>query len=179
MGEAGARAEVDLGGAHLSALVDLKASIDKLHGHFRDLLELEALYQQQGPVFVNLQGSGTVDASADPLYIDLGGPAYGRAWEVRQLVIGGATWATTVSGNAVVFVQGASLSTSTGVGLSSVQDHATSLPSVAFYSAGQFRVRNPNHIYVAIIGGSASTGYQIAGDAFDLPDRASRSVFTG
>jgi hypothetical protein len=170
--------EFSIGDFLLGAKVDLEAKLDSIEKHLGDILAREERYEREGPVFVALQASGVVDASSDPLYLDLGGPTYGRAWEVRQLVIGGITWATAVAGNAVVFAQPVAPSTLTGVGLGNVQDHAASLPSVAFYSGGQFHVRHPNRIYVAILSGTASTQYQAVGDAFHVPDVGTRGLFS-
>jgi hypothetical protein len=48
---------------------------------------------------------------------------------------------------------------------------------VAFYSSAQFRVQHPNHIFVVIISGTASTTYQVSGDAYDVPNLSSKKVF--
>ena len=36
---------------------------------------------------------------------------------------------------------------------------------------------HPNHIFVVIVAGTASTTYQASGDAFDVPNLSSRKVF--
>lgn len=177
MAEAQVSAGLSIGELSIKALGDISAGVDALRGDMKAyLLALERLYQEEGPTFVNLQGSGTTDSGSDPLVIDLGGPSYGQAWEVRQLVVGGLLWSTTVLGAANIV---ASPSPPIGVPTTAaLQDHAPSLPSVAFYSSGQFRVRHPNRIYVVIVSGSASTPYEVAGDAFNVPDRPTRSLFT-
>src|ERR1035437_8097626 len=177
MAEAFADAEIDAGRAHLDVLLGIRAGIEGVHGELRKLLRAQEEYERRGPVFVALQAAGSVDSGQDPLYLNLGGPAALRVWEVRQLVIGGATWATTVAGTAAIVVAPTAPSPLVGVGLSSIQDHAAALPSVAFYSSGQFRVRHPNHIYVAILLGTASTAYQVGGDAYDTPDRPIPQMF--
>jgi len=167
-----------LGELLVGAKADLFARLDGIEKRLQSILEREERYESEGPVPVMLNSSGVVGSSSDPLYLDLGGPSYGRAWEVRQLVIGGITWATTVAGNAVVLVQPVAPSATNPAGTAGIQDQAASLPSVAFYSGGQFRIGNPNHLWVAVIGGTASTPYLVAGDAFDMPDRGRGAVFT-
>jgi len=171
-----------LGELLVGAKADLFARLDSIEKRLQSILEREERYESEGPVPVMLNSSGVVDSSSDPLYLDLGGPSYGRAWEVRQLVIGGATWATTVAGYALFLVQTVAPSAQVGVGLGGIQDaagtHGASLPAIAFYSGGQFRIGNPNHLWVAVIGGTASTPYLVAGDAFDMPDRGRGAVFT-
>ena len=174
---AGAGAHLELGPISLGAIAKLTTAMESQQQALADWVALEKDYQRTGPVFVQLAGSVNIDASSDPGYIDLGGPAVNRVWEVRQLVIGGITWATAVNGNAYVLVQSSSPNANNPAGIGSTQDHAAALPSVAFYSSGQFRVRNPNHIFIAILSGSASTAYQAVGDAFDLPDVQSGRIF--
>lgn len=176
-------AGVSVGELSLQALVELKSEMGSLHGTLKKLLAAQNEYQQRGPTFVNLNGSGMADANGDTMVFDLGGPSYGHTFEVRQLVVGGATWATAALGNAIFVVSssfpGNSVGGSVDVSLAGVQDHAASLPSVAFYSASQFVVRHPNHLYAVILSPTASQLYQVAGDAFNLPDRPTATVFTG
>ncbi len=170
-------AGIELGPLSLDALAKVHAGLDTLTKQLVQIKADEAAYQRHGPVSVPLVASGVVDSNSDPVYLDLGGPAYGRVWEVRQLVVGGITWATTVAGTAPVLVQANAPNAQSGVSLLNVQDCATALPAVAFYSSGQFRVRHPNHIWVVILSGTASTPYGAAGDAFDMPDGATAEVF--
>jgi hypothetical protein len=176
--EAGAGGGLELGPISLKALADLQVGLDSVAGQLAAVQQRELDYQKYGPIFIQMIGAGTVDASGDPLYMDLGGPNQGRAWEVRQIVIGGMTWATVVGGNASILVQPNSPSPLAPAGIGSTQDHATALPSVAFYSAGQFRVKHPSHVFIAVLSGTASTAYQAIGDAYDVPDVPTRDVFT-
>jgi hypothetical protein len=177
MSEAGLGAHFELGPVSLAAMAGLTSATQQLAKAQSDWIEQEKEYQRLGPVFVQLMASSPTDSASDPLVLDLGGPAPGRCYEVRQLVIGGVLWSTTVAGNALVLVQASAPAPNTAPGLGTVQDVASSLPNVAFYSSGQFRVMHPNHIYVVIIGGTASTTYQVAGDAFDVPNLSSKKVF--
>jgi hypothetical protein len=36
---------------------------------------------------------------------------------------------------------------------------------------------HPNHIFVVIVAGTASTTYQASGDAFDVPNLSARKVY--
>lgn len=171
-------AEARVGDVHLEALFALGAEVQGLRGDLAKLLKLEREYEQLGPVFVQLQGGATSDSASDPLIIDLGGPSYGRIWEVRQLVIGGLLWSSTVAGGALAIVSPSTPPSLQVPGLANIQDHAASLPSVAFYGAGQFRVRNPNHIFMVVLSPTATTPYTVGGDAFDLPDRPEKAYFT-
>lgn len=176
-------AGLTVGQYSLNALLELTSETQSMHQTLKKLLKAQNDYQQRGPTFVNLNGSGVADANGDTLVFDLGGPSYGHTFEVRQLIVGGATWATTALGNAVMVVGSSSPGNSVGggvdVSLAGVQDHAASLPSVAFYSAGQFVIRHPNHLYCVILSPTALQLYQIAGDAFNVPDGPTSTVFTG
>ena len=128
MGDAEVGAEFRLGELLLGAKVDLFAKLDSIEKRLSSIAEREQRYEEAGPVQVELRDSGTVDANQDNLYIGLGGPSYGRVWEVRQLVIGGVTWATTVAGYALFFVQPVKPSAMAGVPLANIQDAAGTGP---------------------------------------------------
>ena len=177
MSEAGLGAHFELGPVSLAAMAGLTSATQQLAKAQSDWIEQEKEYQRIGPVFVQLMASCPTDSASDPLVLDLGGPAPGRCYEVRQLVIGGVLWSTTVAGNALVLVQPSAPAPKTAPGLGTVQDVASTLPNVAFYSSAQFRVQHPNHIFVVIISGTASTTYQVSGDAYDVPNLSSKRVF--
>lgn len=175
MAEAEVGTSLQLGDLLLGAKVDILAKLNDIHSRLKSIEELEARYEQEGPVQVNLQGNASTAAgTVVPIFIDLGGPTFGRVWEVRQLAIGGLTWATTAGGTAQIQV--ASVVQNAAAPVGTLQDVAGSLPEIAFYSAGQFRVVYPNHIFVVIVGGTAATQYTAGGDALDLPDRPTRAV---
>ena len=177
MSEAGLGAHFELGPVSLAAMAGLTSATQQLAKAQSDWIEQEKEYQRLGPVFVQLMASSPTDSGSDPLVLDLGGPAPGRCYEVRQLVIGGVLWSTTVAGNALVLVQPSAPAPNTAPGLGTVQDVASSLPKVAFYSSAQFRVQHPNHIFVVVVGGTASTTYQVTGDAYDVPNLSSKRIF--
>lgn len=165
---------VQLGDFLVGAKVDLIAKLDEINTRLKSIEEIENRYQREGPVQVNLQGNASTLAVVATIFIDLGGPTFGRVWEVRQLAVGGLTWATTVAGTAQIQVAPAVQNAAAPVG--TLQDVANALPEIAFYSAGQFRVVYPNRVYVVIVGGTASTQYSAGGDALDLPDKPSRTT---
>ena len=177
MSEAGLGAHFELGPVSLAAMAGLTSATQQLAKAQSDWIEQEKEYQRVGPVSVQMFASGTVDSGSDPLIMDLGGPAAGRVFEVRQLIVGGLLWSTTVAGTGQVLVQPSSPPPNVVPGLALLQDVASSLPSVAFYSSAQFRVHHPNHIFVVIVGGTASTIYQASGEAFDMPNLSSKRVF--
>ena len=158
-------AEVDLGPLVLQALVGLGASMDTLNKHLKKLHDLEEAYQF-GAVKVQLRNSVTSPASGS-FEIGLGGPAYGRLWQVNSLVIGGVLWTSTVGGNAIVYVGPVKNLTPP---LTDVVDQAGSLPSVAQYSTGQIIVRHPSHLRIVVLSPTATTAYAAGGTATDMPD---------
>ena len=172
-----AGAEVDLRLGNL--LVEVGAGIAKMNG-FLASLQKEWEYQRKGPIQVNMDASATTAATFVPLWLDLGGPAYGRAWEVRQLLISSNYISQAVAGTVEILISPTAMP-----GLEPpaawLQDfnNLTTTPAIPmreFYSSGQFRVRHPNHVFVVIIGGAASTAYQATGDALDLPDLPARQT---
>ena len=177
MSEAGLGAHFELGPVSLAAMAGLTSATQQLAKAQSDWIEQEKEYQRLGPVFVQMLASGTVDSGSDPLIMDLGGPAAGRVYEVRQLIVGGLLWSTTVAGTGQILVQPNSPPPNVVPPLGTVQDVASSLPNVAFYSSAQFRVQHPNHIFVVVVGGTASTTYQVSGDAYDVPNLSARKVY--
>ena len=177
MSEAGLGAHFELGPVSLAAMAGLTSATQQLAKAQSDWIEQEKEYQRLGPVFVQLVASGTVDSGSDPLIMDLGGPAAGRVYEVRQLIVGGLLWSTTVAGTGQILVQPNSPPPNVVPPLGLMEDVAATLPNVAFYSSGQFRVMHPNHIFVVIVAGTASTTYQASGDAFDVPNLSSKRIF--
>ena len=99
--EADAGVEVGLGGFSLETLVGMRAGIDKFAKTLRSIHRIEEAYQF-GTVEVALRGSTAVDSNGDPVIIDLGGPSYGRLWQLRRLVVGGALYSSTMAGTALV-----------------------------------------------------------------------------
>ena len=175
---AGVAGEVALGPLDLLAGIALK--LDTVASRFQKLIDREWNYEKQGPISVQMGSAGTSAASFVPLWLDLGGPAYGRVWEVRQLLVASNYVSQAVTGMIEVVLSPTALPGQEPPA-AWCQDFSTAtaaIPGYTYYSAGQFRVRHPNHIWVVIIGGAASTLYQATGDALDTPDRPLRDVVT-
>lgn len=168
--DVGAAAEVDLGGLSLQTLVGMAASLDGIREQLKALHDLEEAYQFGG-IQVRLSNTGTTDSSGDTIEIGLGGPSYGRLWQLRSLSVGGPLWTTMVSGSALVVVGSArNLTPPT----TDIVDEAGSLPSVAQYSTGQVIVRHPNHLRIVILSGTDSQQYVVGGYVTDMPDKRER-----
>ena len=165
-----AGAGIELGGSSLSALFRIAGTLDGIHAQLRKLHDVEEAYQFGG-VQVRLQGVATSDSNSDTIEIGLGGPTYGRLWQLRSLVVGGPLWTTTVAGTALVTVNSARSLTPA---LTDIVDEAGSLPTLSQYSTGQVIVRHPNHIRVIILTPTASQQYAVGGWATDLPDKRER-----
>ena len=174
MAEAAIGAGINIGEASFGALLDIKASVDTLGDLTRELLRQQEAYEEYGPVQLALRAAG-VSAASGVLIMNLGGPSYGRLWEVRRLIIGGATWGATVAGRGDIVVA-ANTPNATNRSLPDIVDVAASLPSVAFYSSGQIVLRNPQQLYVVIVNPTATTQYAVGGGGFDVPDRPAYRV---
>ena len=160
--------------AKLELLADLQSTLAQ---KIDRLAELQAAYQQDGPIQLRLRGNGTSNSAGDSFTIDLGGPATMRLWEIRGVVVGGLTWSNAVGGTAELYI-GSNVSTARP--LSEIVDQASgstpSLPSVSTYSSGQVVLRNPEHLYLVIVSPTASTQYLAGARGFDVPDRPARRV---
>ena len=160
-------AEVELGGFSLQTLLGMAASLDGIHQSLKKLHNLEEAYQF-GAVRVKLANSSTSNAAGNSLEVGLGGPTYGRQWQVRRITIGGSLWTTAVEGSALLVV---GPTVSTNPPLTDIADEVASLPSNGFYSTGQLIVRHTDHLRVVILSPTASTVYAVGGVATDMPDK--------
>lgn len=165
--DTGIDADLNVGDVELKAVLGLTASLNSLTKELKKTRDIEAAYQR-GAVEVVLRGSASSDSGSDTLIIGLGGPAFGRLWEVRRLTVGGGLWTTTVAGQALVVVGPAHSLTPP---LSDIVDQAGTLPSVSGYSTRQIVVRHPDHLRVVFLTPTASTQYAVGGAATDYPDR--------
>ena len=163
-------AGVELGGASLSALFGIAGTLDGIKQQLAKLHNLEESYQF-GAIQVELGASASSDAAQDTFEIDLGGPSYGRLWQVRGLIVGGPLWSSTRAGTALVVVNSAQNLTPV---LSDVVDSMSSLPAILHYSTSQLIVRHPNHLRIVIASPTASAQYVAGGGATDMPDKRER-----
>ena len=116
---------------------------------------------------------GRVSPASGNLYLELGGPPVGRVWELRRLTVGGPTWETTVAGSLDLLVmpsQPAYDGQSAAASLAMLIDHASVLPAVAFYSAGQVLLRPGERLYAVVYSPSVSTYYAASGTCLSYPD---------
>jgi hypothetical protein len=163
-------AGIELGGFSLKALLDIGATLDGMHATLKKVHRLEEAYEF-GAVQVRLNGTATSDSGSDTIEMGLGGPTYGRMWQLRSLAVGGVQWTTTVAGSALVVVSSARNLTPA---LPDIVDVAGSLPAVSQYGTSQIVIRHPNHLRVVILTPTASTQYAAGGYATDLPDKRER-----
>lgn len=164
--------------AELGAKIDLHiGSVDKL----ADTLAKQRRRPPAQPVFGRVIATGIVPASGFlVLRFPLKGPDQGHFWYVRQLVIGGATRATTAAGSADVFVSATDLTSQpslAAIGLSDERDFALTLPKNAFYGRGELPLRLNEELFVAISGGTPAQQYTAALSFEDFEESAVRQAW--
>ena len=165
---AGAELDVHLG----SLMLDLKVGVGELAKTMKILAE-EWKYPERGPVFVQLAGTANVNAAQADAVVDLGGPAYGRFWEVRNLAVSYVAFNKTQTGEALFYVGSTAPIGATGVGL---EWYVAVLPATYSFGSYQFRVEHPNHVFCVVTGGAASTPYAISGDTLEGPLKSAGQV---
>lgn len=104
------------------------------------------------PVSREYPSSGIVPAGGF-LVLWLAGPDQGHYWQVRSIVVGGATPATVAAGRADVFITATDLRLAPSVaaiGLNDWRDQRAALPSVGFYGSGQMRVGQGQELFVVL-----------------------------
>ena len=160
-------AGIELGGFSLQTVLGMAASLGNIEKHLSRIAAYEEAYQT-GAKDIPLRATASSDSGSDSFIIGLGGPTYGRQWQVRRLTIGGALWTSTVAGSALVVV-GPSLTVTPP--LPDINDTVGSLPSNGFYSTGQLIIRHPDHLRIVILTPTASTQYTVGGTATEMPDK--------
>jgi hypothetical protein len=133
----------------------------------RSYLPIDADFQATG-IPVTPPGGGPVN---DPtLVLDCGGPAQGRCWSVRRIVVGGTQLATTAAGTAEVYAYAGPPDAGLPI-LAELQDAtilaSTPLPNIAYYNPGQVVVQPPEHLWVIFRNATASQQYCVGGTATD------------
>ena len=146
--------------------LDLASAVQKLTDVFNGWLAMEREYQRNGPVPVQLRGNVTAPASGSA-FMDLGGPANGRLWIVRRLIVQGVSWNTTAAGSCNIHVT--SLNNQLALGGQDIVDNSTALPNKSFYSGWQVVLVNPQRLMVEIVGGTSAQIYGATGMAQDIP----------
>lgn len=113
-----------------------------------------------------LTASATADSAGNALLVFDPVPR-GEHWELRRLVVGGATWTTAAAGTAVVY--GTSGQVVDDPPLGSVLDEAASLPNVAFYLGAQALLVGGERLVVAVTGGTAGQQYLAVAQIVSIP----------
>ena len=145
--------------------------LERLLGDIREHIAamhhaIEKIASVPSTVLVDMQGSEVVNAAGSAV-ITLQGPALGRNWEIRRLAIAGPDPTSAVAGSAYIYAaHNASVSMTT-----QWIDVASSLPSNAFYSAGQFVVRQGAKLLVVVTGGTEGQTIVAAGAGIDMPSK--------
>lgn len=112
------------------------------------------------------------------------GPTSGYFWDIRAINICGSDPSAVLSGTAYVFISGSypSPAVSSIAGLMDAadwRDKASSLPAVAFYGAGQMRLRANEQLYIAVTGATSGQSIQAAITVDIYQDGATTEGFLG
>ena len=110
---------------------------------------------QNTPISYSTATSGVFPASGS-LLLTLGTPDLGTKWEVAFAAIGGADVNVSIAGIAGLYVTGSQNATG---GLPNLQDYASSLPNVGFYSPRQLVVNDREYLMAAIFNGTPGSTY--------------------
>ena len=147
----------------------LSEAIAQSLGHLTgEVLDLRAVLTAPSERSLSvLTTSAVADASGTAL-ITFDPVPRGEHWELRRLVVGGATWATAAAGTSIVFATSGQPSSTPPLG--AVLDQATSLPDIAFYLAGQALLTGGERLVVAVTGGTADQQYLAAVQLVAKPD---------
>ena len=140
--------------------------------------KLDAMSSMQ-PVNFRAQGSCIVDAGGFGVIQFSDSPQQGHVWEIQNIVVGGDTFATAAAGSPEFY--------SSAMDLRSLKDAsppitdlvdatATSLPTVAFYSRGQFTIRNGEKLWVRIVAGTPGQQYAAVARGLDIQEAANKQV---
>lgn len=115
--------------------------------------------------------AGVVPA-AGPLVLDLGVPAMGRRWTVRNLSVSdAAAVGTALTGKADIY-----LGSPLAYGPTGWRDHLDALPAVKLYDADQVDVIPSDHLVVVVTGATAGQVVMARADVLDYPNALGRPV---
>lgn len=141
---------------------------DVFIGLTRDLSDLtKAVRQLVGIDYavVPKQLIGVINPST-PLVIDLGGPAQGRAWDVRMVTVGPVSVFTADAGDLALVAIGAVAGTS--FPFSEMVGAPQHVPFSTYHGGLRWLVRNGKHIYVVC--SAMTTPLNATGFALEVPD---------
>jgi hypothetical protein len=163
-------------GIDLSIFAKLGVQIETLAEQQKAAADRDRRKMDCIPSDYTANGNATVDAGADPIFIDLGQPSQGRIWEVRRIIVGATIASATATGSVFVFQQGlkpADLNVANLVDLYTLGV----FPQRAFYGAHQFIVRPGEHIWVVVTGGTPGQQIVTAAKVEDWDEAAFRGAY--
>ena len=157
---------VDLGEQQLAEARKMRAAMD-------------AMTVMQ-PVTFRAVGSALADAAGFAvIQFSPAGPDQGHVWEIQNLVVGGDTFSTAAAGTPEFYASAMDLRSlgNTSPPLTDVVDATTvTLPTLGFYSRGQFTLRPGERLYVRIVGGTEGQQYAAVARGIDYQEGANKQV---
>jgi hypothetical protein len=158
MSELDAGIDIHLGDIHL-AIGTLSDEVKELRKDMRDMAD-----------DLDLNGSVVYNSTAGVYnFIDLGHPMAGKKWNVRGMAIGGSDITQTPAGVAWVLVQ--AVAPTTNPAITTVADWTkAALPQNSFYGKGEITVRQMEHLYVLILGGTNAVEYVASAAVQSFPE---------
>lgn len=169
MGEATLEVEGSFSAKLLAGLHTLAERLDR---HTREVAEANRLAQSAAallPIPYRTRQQDVCGATG-VVVLDFGGPAQGRVWELRHVVVGGDLPSTVAGGAAYVYrVAGVAKSSIPGsLSMADAIDWTATLPNVSFYGPGDAGVIvAPERVFVVITGGTNGQDYQASIDVLD------------
>lgn len=157
--------EIDLS-AKLSASLDTMAEQQKKSAEIMARIQSALTHI---PLDTPVTGGGKTNATGTVVF-NCRGPAQGRLWQVRRLVIGGPS-----KGKALFYSVG-SPPASTGGQVTGLVDLSSTWPNRAFYSTHQFVVVPSNLLFVVVVTATATTDVQVDGAVEDYDLAAYRGA---
>lgn len=149
-----------------SAWLDFSAQLGNINGGIQQLVNGAAAARNTTPTETSLVASGTVAAGNPPLVMDLGAPAMGRRWSVRNLAVSPAAGPTgTLAGVANWYVGNPA---AFGAGEWAAPTMAT-LPAFQLVSGDQINVTATNHLFCVLTGGTATQSAFARAYVLDFP----------
>lgn len=140
-------------------------------GHLTDELAQQRRDREaRKPLFVYQSDSCIIPASGNG-HMGWAGPASGRIWLLRRLVVGGISWGTSAAGSCEVYVVAMpGVNVAALRPLNNLVDEAASLPNKAPYSNEQIVVRHNEGIHLVIVGGTVAQQYVANMSVLDIPE---------
>jgi hypothetical protein len=182
---AGLELDLDLGPIEIMAGVRAELAQLNKHNEAAAAHRRREIARSRVPIDVRLNTVGAAPSGGADFVLSIGGPDAGYYWLLQRLVIGGLLFDTTANGDAEVYVTGLSFplgSSATyaisALGLSDLVDHATTLPSIAFYSPHQVIIQASENLVALIGGGTAAQQYVMSAQVQVFRTLADDSTYT-